>query len=90
MRTHDPPTRIQRADPPRVVRPAESASDVEGDGFGDDFRVVSQSERKIYEVEHTSLSQPDVEKLMRSDVDHISGIFGVEVRRPLPWNPRLH
>ena len=60
-----------------VFDAAESASDVEG---GDDFRVATRSEGKIYEVDYTSLSQPDVEKMIKTEVDHIGGIFGVEVR----------
>ena len=62
-----------------MARPAESASDIEVDGFGDDFKV-GRSDRKVYDVEHTSLSQHEIEKIMQTDVDHISGIFGVEVR----------
>lgn len=71
-----------------VVLGIESASDVEGEGFGEDFKVATRSDRKVYEVEHTSLSQPDVEKMMQADVDHISGIFGVEVRIASSQGPR--
>lgn len=48
--------------------------------FADDFKVPQQPLRKAYEIEHDSLSQQAIEKLMASDVDHISGIFGVNVR----------
>ena len=43
-------------------------------------RIGGRSDRKVYDVEHTSLSQHEIEKIMQTDVDHISGIFGVEVR----------
>ena len=56
-----------------------SASEIEVDGFGGDFKVGARSERKIYEVEYSPLSQPDVERIMQADIDHISSIFGVEV-----------
>ncbi|KAI0744333.1 RING-5 domain-containing protein [Daedaleopsis nitida] len=59
---------------------AGSASEIEADGFGDDFKVATSSNKKVYEVDYSSLSQPEVEKMMQTDVDHISGIFGVEVR----------
>ncbi|KAH9915064.1 RING-5 domain-containing protein [Epithele typhae] len=68
-----------------------SASEVEMD-FGGDFPGPSKSNLKVYEVEHSSLSQVDVEKMMQSDVDHISGIFGVEppvaalLLRHMDWN----
>ncbi|KAL4244137.1 RBR-type E3 ubiquitin transferase [Abortiporus biennis] len=67
----------------------ESASDMELDGFND---VPVKSKLKSYEVEHISLSQPQVEKLMKTDVDHISGIFGVDAEiaslllRHFNWN----
>ena len=48
--------------------------------FADDFKIPKQPQRKAYEIEHESLSQQAVEKLMTADVDHISGIFGVDVR----------
>ncbi|KAI0746162.1 hypothetical protein C8Q76DRAFT_790456 [Earliella scabrosa] len=69
-----------------------SASDIEVDGFGDDFRVATRGDQKVYEVDHSSLSQPDVERIMQTDVDHISGIFGVEsgvaaqLLRHMNWN----
>lgn len=51
------------------------------ENYGDDFKVASKGKRKPYEVEYESLSQQAVEKLMQRDVDHICGIFGVEVSR---------
>lgn len=44
-----------------------------------DFKIPMKSKTKSYEVEHDSLSQQAVEKLMARDVDHICGIFGVDV-----------
>ncbi|KAH9892426.1 hypothetical protein C8Q73DRAFT_649040 [Cubamyces lactineus] len=69
-----------------------SASEIEVDGFGGDFKVAVRNERKIYEVEYSPLSQPDVERIMQADIDHISSIFGVEsstaaiLLRHLNWN----
>jgi len=50
------------------------------DAFGDDFKVPQRIIRKAYEIDHESLSQSAVEKLMANDIEHISGIFGVDVR----------
>jgi ariadne-1 len=59
---------------------APSDDDVDMDGFNDDFKVTSsKGKRKSYEIDYESLSQTDVEKLMSQDIDHISGIFGVDV-----------
>lgn len=52
------------------------------DNYGDDFKVAAKTKRKPYEVEYESLSQQAVEKLMQRDVEHICGIFGVEVGPP--------
>ncbi|KIJ05592.1 hypothetical protein PAXINDRAFT_182881, partial [Paxillus involutus ATCC 200175] len=58
----------------------------------DDFRVPQRAVRKAYEVEHEPLPQSAVEKLMSADVEHISGIFGVEAStaalllRNMNWN----
>ena len=52
---------------------------MEMDNFGDDFKIPTKAKRKSYEVEHESLSQQAVETLMARDVDHIIGIFGVDV-----------
>ena len=59
----------------------EPASDVKD---GDDFRAGVLSEGKIYEVHYTSLSQPDVEKMMKTEVDGLSSILGVEVSHATP------
>lgn len=47
----------------------------------DVFNVSSKGKQKCYEVDYTTLAQQDVEHIMREDVDHICGIFGVEVSR---------
>jgi len=49
------------------------------DAFNDDFKVSSKGKRKSYDVSHDSLSLTAVERLMQQDVDHIGGIFGVDV-----------
>lgn len=49
------------------------------DAFGDDFKVSTKGKHKSYEIDYESLTQNDVEKLMQADVEHISGIFGVDV-----------
>jgi ariadne-1 len=43
------------------------------------FKVPSKGKRKSYEIDYDSLSQEAVDKLAQQDVDHISGIFGVDV-----------
>jgi hypothetical protein len=50
------------------------------DAFNDDFRVPGKAKSKSYEVEYESLTHTAVEKLMQADIEHISGIFGVDVR----------
>lgn len=57
----------------------QSDDDMDMDAFGDDFKVVPKGKRKSYEVEYESLSQGAVEKLIKDDVEHICGIFGVDV-----------
>lgn len=57
----------------------DSTDEMDMDNFGDDFKVNTKGKRKSYEVEYESLSQQAVEKLMQRDVDHICGIFGVDV-----------
>ncbi|KAJ3994649.1 hypothetical protein F5050DRAFT_448823 [Lentinula boryana] len=58
----------------------------------DDFRIPTKSKSKSYQVEYTSLTQSLVEKSMKEEVDHVSGIFGVEpstatlLLRHLGWN----
>ncbi|KAH7889015.1 RING-5 domain-containing protein [Phlebopus sp. FC_14] len=71
---------------------APSDDDMDMDAFGDDFKVPQRAMRKAYEIEHESLPQSAVEKLMAADVDHISGIFGVDTSiaalllRYMNWN----
>ncbi|KAF9814078.1 hypothetical protein IEO21_05318 [Rhodonia placenta] len=55
-----------------------SASEMELDPLND-LNDPTRPQRKIFEVEHESLSQNDVEKLMRADIEYISSIFGVEM-----------
>ncbi|PPQ78849.1 hypothetical protein CVT24_002429 [Panaeolus cyanescens] len=70
----------------------DSDDDVDMDTFGDDFKVSTKGKKKSYEVDYDSLSQQQVEKLMQKDVDHICGIFGVDVStaglllRHMKWN----
>ncbi|KDQ55635.1 hypothetical protein JAAARDRAFT_195472 [Jaapia argillacea MUCL 33604] len=71
---------------------APSDDDMDMETFNDDFRVTGKGKRKSYEVECEPLSKSDVEKLMQQDVDHISGIFGVDdttaslLLRFMDWN----
>jgi hypothetical protein len=46
----------------------------------DNFQPAAKGKEKSYDVPHRSLSQAEVEKTMAEDVEHISGIFGVDVR----------
>ncbi|KAN0091463.1 hypothetical protein V8E55_005029 [Tylopilus felleus] len=69
-----------------------SDDEMDMDTFGDDFKVPQRAVRKAYEVDHESLPQAAVEKLMAADVEHISGIFGVDAStaslllRCMNWN----
>ncbi|OAX40907.1 hypothetical protein K503DRAFT_713636 [Rhizopogon vinicolor AM-OR11-026] len=71
---------------------APSDDDIDMDSFADDFKVPQHPPRKSYEIEHEPLSQQAVERLMTADVDHISGIFGVNestaalLLRYMNWN----
>jgi len=49
------------------------------DNFGDDFRIPLKNNKKSYEVDYDVLSQQAIERVMSKDVDHICGIFGVDV-----------
>ncbi|RDB16827.1 E3 ubiquitin-protein ligase dbl4 [Hypsizygus marmoreus] len=70
----------------------ESEDDMDMDAFGDDFKVVPKGKRKSFEIEYESLSQSDVEKLMKKDVEDIVGILGVDestanlLLRHMSWN----
>lgn len=55
------------------------------DNYNDDFKVTAKVKSKSYETDYESLSQGAVERLMQKDVDHICGIFGVDVS----WCPLL-
>ena len=48
-----------------------------------DFKVPAKEARKSYEVDYESLSQQSVERQIQKDVDHISGMFGVDVCIPI-------
>jgi ariadne-1 len=56
----------------------DSASSEEGMDL-DTFNVSSKGKQKCYEVDYSTLAQRDVERQMCDDIDHISGIFGVDV-----------
>lgn len=47
-----------------------------------EFFPVPTKEKKSYEVDYDSLGQQAVEKLIAREVDHICGIFGVDVSYP--------
>ena len=49
------------------------------DTFDAEYKISGKGKQKVYEVEFDSLTQADVEKMMRQDVEDISGIFGVDV-----------
>lgn len=57
----------------------QSDDGMDMDGYNDDFKVAAKVKSKPYEIDYESLSQTAVEKLMQKDVDHICGIFGVDV-----------
>jgi ariadne-1 len=44
--------------------------------------TVPTKEKKAYEVDHESLGQQAVEKHIAREMDHICGIFGVDVSHP--------
>ncbi|KAK7448776.1 hypothetical protein VKT23_013507 [Stygiomarasmius scandens] len=48
------------------------------DDYNDDFKVDTGPKKKSYEIEYESLSQADVERFMKQDIDHIVGITGVD------------
>ena len=49
------------------------------DNFGDDFRIPLRNNKKSYEVDYDVLSQQAIERAISKDVEHICGIFGVDV-----------
>lgn len=78
-------SRARRADSRRARAP-DSASEMDMEAF-DTFKPSIKGKEKSYDVPHTSLSQPEVEKEMAAEVEHISGIFGVDVRAPSHSGP---
>ncbi|EIN11480.1 hypothetical protein PUNSTDRAFT_83105 [Punctularia strigosozonata HHB-11173 SS5] len=70
---------------------APSDDDMDID-FNDDIQTALKEKKKVYEVEYDSLSQQEVEKHMRSDIEGISSIFGVDANtaalllRHMNWN----
>ncbi|KAF8629287.1 hypothetical protein AX15_003534 [Amanita polypyramis BW_CC] len=62
------------------------------DADGDDFKVAPKTTRKPYEIDYRSLSQAEVEKLMRDDIENICSVLGVEASaatlllRHMSWN----
>jgi len=67
----------------RPIGSTSSEEDVDMDAFNDDFKIAPKGKKKSYEVDYKSLSQAAVEGLMRADTEHISAIFGVDVRSSL-------
>lgn len=47
--------------------------------FNEDFKTNLKKDKKVYDVDHESLSQQDIEALMQKDLGEISSIFGVDV-----------
>lgn len=70
----------------RAHRSIGSASDeeVDMDAFNEDFKVTTKATRKSYEIPYESLTQAAIEKVMQADIEHISGIFGVDVSQMIP------
>jgi ariadne-1 len=62
-----------------VTGSVQSEDDMDMDAFNDDFKIASKGRPKSYEVAYESLSQSAVEKLMQEDVEHICGIFRIDV-----------
>ena len=54
------------------------------DAFNEDFKVTTKASRKSYEIAYDSLTQTQIEKVMQADIEHISGIFGVDVSQTIP------
>lgn len=53
---------------------------MELDGFNEEIKLPTQGKKKAYEVDYEDLTQQAVENLMQADVDHITALFGVDVR----------
>ena len=63
----------------RADKAAGSASDLDVDTFDVEYKASGKGKEKLYEVEFESYNQPQVEDMMKRDLDDISGIFGVDV-----------
>ena len=62
---------------------------MEVDGFDSSYKTVGNRRLKLYEVEHRSLSQKQIEDLMQQEVDYISGLCGVDVSTVGAWHQSL-
>ena len=62
---------------------------MEVDGFDSSYKTVGNRRLKLYEVEHRSLSQKQIEDLMQQEVDYISGLCGVDVSTFGAWHQSL-
>lgn len=51
---------------------------MEIDTYADDYKLKKEKQ-KSYDTVHEPLTQAQIEKFMASDVEHTSGIFGVDV-----------
>lgn len=49
------------------------------DPFDGGLKAAGKGRLKPYEVEHDSLSQKQIEDLMKQEVEYISGLCGVDV-----------
>jgi hypothetical protein len=63
------------ADDPADSAPSEEDMDI------DAFDAPIKEKQKSYQVEFATLSKHDVEKAMNENIEYITGIFGIEVRR---------
>ena len=70
-------TALYRAQTTHILAVSDDEMDMDADG--DDFKVAPKTMRKSYETDYRSLSQAEVEKQMREDVEYICNILGVEV-----------
>jgi ariadne-1 len=66
----------------RVFTCGDEDEDTDEMDMDNEFLPMPTKEKKSYEVDHDSLGQQAVEKLIAREVDHICGIFGVDVSYP--------
>ena len=52
---------------------------MEVDGFDGGYKTIGSKRLKSYEVDYDSLSQEQIEKTMRGEIEYISGLCGVDV-----------